>query len=80
MFRLISLNIDTILSKSLTNDKLMKLDLDSFLATMTVPPPTSSSIITCELTSKQISSFITPPPPSRGANNVIVINSISKFG
>ncbi|XP_065223815.1 FERM and PDZ domain-containing protein 4 isoform X5 [Planococcus citri] len=56
--------LDTALSKVLNNDKILSLDLDSFLATMTVPPPTPNAAVTSELTSTQISSFIIPPPPA----------------
>lgn len=40
----------------------LSLDLDAFLATMTVPPPLRTAS-TLELTSEQINSFIIPPPP-----------------
>ncbi|XP_054270048.1 uncharacterized protein LOC128991297 isoform X2 [Macrosteles quadrilineatus] len=49
-------------SLDLESKDVLNLDLDSFLATVTVPPPqrTGSCL---ELTSEQINSFIIPPPP-----------------
>lgn len=48
----------------------MSLDLESFLATMTIPPPPQTNGRTEEkqanvLTSEEISSFIIPPPPPK---------------
>lgn len=74
---------DTALSKVLNNDKILSLDLDSFLATMTVPPPTPNAAVTSELTSTQISSFIIPPPPANqvniGANFLILFGVFCAF-
>lgn len=46
----------------LESKDVLAMDLDSFLATVTVPPPQRTAS-TLELTSEQINSFIIPPPP-----------------
>uniref|UniRef100_A0A1B6M6W8 FERM and PDZ domain-containing protein 4 n=1 Tax=Graphocephala atropunctata TaxID=36148 RepID=A0A1B6M6W8_9HEMI len=56
-----SLNLDSS-TLGLESKDVLNLDLDSFLATVTVPPPQRTSS-TLELTSEQINSFIIPPPP-----------------
>ncbi|XP_039287999.1 uncharacterized protein LOC111046332 isoform X3 [Nilaparvata lugens] len=57
-----SKNSAPVLEDSLPEKDVLSLDLDSFLATMTVPPPLRTGS-TLELTSEQINSFIIPPPP-----------------
>ncbi|XP_050428155.1 uncharacterized protein LOC126838085 isoform X2 [Adelges cooleyi] len=61
--------LDSVLDQGFKNNPgLMNLDLESFLATMTIPPPPQANGKAAEkqanvLTSEQISSFIIPPPP-----------------
>ncbi|XP_050521088.1 FERM and PDZ domain-containing protein 4 isoform X2 [Daktulosphaira vitifoliae] len=61
--------LDSVLDQGFKNNSnLMNLDLESFLATMTIPPPPQTNGKQEEkqgnvLTSEQISSFIIPPPP-----------------
>ncbi|XP_063233819.1 uncharacterized protein LOC134537383 isoform X2 [Bacillus rossius redtenbacheri] len=44
----------------------LNLDLEAFLATVTVPPPTHQAAPSVELTPEEIMSFIIPPPPASG--------------
>lgn len=50
------------ITDDIDSSAVLNLDLDSFLATVTVPPPVRTAS-TLELTSEQINSFIIPPPP-----------------
>nr|CAD7394722.1 unnamed protein product [Timema cristinae] len=44
----------------------LNLDLEAFLATVTVPPPSHQAAPSVELTPEEIMSFIIPPPPANG--------------
>ncbi|XP_025410500.1 FERM and PDZ domain-containing protein 4 isoform X3 [Sipha flava] len=63
--------LDSVLDNGFKNNtSLMNLDLESFLATMTIPPPPLTNGRPEEkqanvLTSEEISSFIIPPPPPK---------------
>lgn len=63
--------LDSVLDHGFKNNTtLMNLDLESFLATMTIPPPPHTNGRPEEkqanvLTSEEISSFIIPPPPPK---------------
>ncbi|VVC42556.1 Hypothetical protein CINCED_3A019130 [Cinara cedri] len=64
--------LDSVLDHGFKNNtNLMSLDLESFLATMTIPPPPQTSnglpeaVHANVLTSEEISSFIIPPPPPK---------------
>lgn len=61
----------------------MNLDLESFLATMTIPPPPHTNGRPEEkqanvLTSEEISSFIIPPPPPKAAVIENQLKSVAK--
>lgn len=73
---LFSYNLDSVLDNGFKNHtNLMSLDLESFLATMTIPPPPLQQASgdgrpeekrsNAVLTSEEISSFIIPPPPPK---------------
>jgi len=72
----LSYNLDSVLDNGFKNHtNLMSLDLESFLATMTIPPPPLQQASgdghpeekrsNAVLTSEEISSFIIPPPPPK---------------
>lgn len=72
MFMIIIIfSLDSVLDHGFKNNtNLMSLDLESFLATMTIPPPPQTNGRLEEkrasvLTSEEISSFIIPPPPPK---------------
>lgn len=45
-------------------DSIEQLDLEEFLASVTVPPPTQKTTPVVELTPEEIKSYIIPPPPN----------------
>lgn len=45
-------------------DSIEELDLEEFLASVTVPPPTQKTTPAVELTPEEIMSYIIPPPPN----------------
>ncbi|XP_017783981.1 PREDICTED: FERM and PDZ domain-containing protein 4 [Nicrophorus vespilloides] len=56
------------------------LDLEEFLASVTVPPPTQKVTPAVELTPEEIMSYIIPPPPEPESNNVIEYATINRKG
>lgn len=74
LLKYLPISIDSVLDHGFKNNmNLMSLDLESFLATMTIPPPPrtcngrSEEVHANVLTSEEISSFIIPPPPPKAA-------------
>lgn len=66
-------------------DKLNKLgvlsedqDLEEFLASVTVPPPTQKLTPAVELTPEEIMAYIIPPPPSRSSLENLVLSEAER--
>ncbi|XP_060836556.1 FERM and PDZ domain-containing protein 4 isoform X1 [Rhopalosiphum padi] len=83
--------LDSVLDNGFKNHtNLMSLDLESFLATMTIPPPPAQQTSgdgrpeekrsNAVLTSEEISSFIIPPPPPKSVAPSSVITSTASDG
>ncbi|KAJ8967120.1 hypothetical protein NQ314_003080 [Rhamnusium bicolor] len=67
-------------------DKLNKLgilnedqDLEEFLASVTVPPPTQKVTPAVELTPEEIMAYIIPPPPSRSSLENLAISEAERY-
>nr|CAD7194056.1 unnamed protein product [Timema douglasi] len=53
----------------------LNLDLEAFLATVTVPPPSHQAAPSVELTPEEIMSFIIPPPPANGEDTALSLTN-----